>query len=131
MSQIDYLNTDLIIESSEDLTPIADDFGGDVVVMYNGKWGKVNRAAFEIAGIHHDADGTIQYFCSLIEGLDEKKRAIWDGCFSKVFDIGYESGSSAQTYSSVIKPETVKRVAVVGAAIEITIYPPIDKRTEH
>lgn len=131
MSKIDYLNTDLIIESSDDLTPIADDFRDDVIVMYNGKWGKVNRAAFEIAGIHSDANETIQYFCMLVEGLDKKLRSIWDSCFSKVFDIGYESGTSPQNYSSVIRPETLKRVAGIGAAIEITIYPPIDEREKH
>ncbi|RZB34119.1 MAG: hypothetical protein SRB2_03512 [Desulfobacteraceae bacterium Eth-SRB2] len=131
MSKIDYLNTDLIIESPDDLTPIAEDLGEDVVVMYNGKWGKVNRAAFEIAGVHSDANETIQYFCSLVEGLGEREQAIWDSCFSKVFDIGYESGTSAQNFSSVIRPGTVKRIAGIGAAIEITIYPPIDKRKKH
>lgn len=70
MSQIDYLNTDFITESSDDLTPIADDFGEDVIVMYNGKWAIVNRAAFEKAGIHNDTNETIQYFCSLFEGLN-------------------------------------------------------------
>ena len=52
MSHIHYLNTDLIIEASSDLSPIADAFGEDVNVMYTGEWGDVYRAAFEIAGTH-------------------------------------------------------------------------------
>ncbi len=131
MSQIHYLNTDLVIESQDDLTPIADSFGEDVIVMYNGKWGKINRASFEIAGVHSDANETIEYFCSLVEGLDEKERSIWDTCFSKIIDVGYESGTSSQNFSSVIRPGTIKRMAGIGAAIEITIYPPIDKREKH
>lgn len=131
MTQIDYLNTDLIIESSDDLTSIADDFGEDVIVLYKGKWGKLNRAAFEIAGIHSDANETISYFCSLVKGFNNKERAIWDSCFSKVFDIGYESGTSPHNYSSLRRADTLKRVADIGAAIEITIYLSIDKMKRH
>jgi len=131
MSEISYLNTDLIIESPEDLTPIARAFGEDVIVMYNGEWGKVNRAAFEIAGSYSDANDIIEYFCMLVESLNDAERRLWDSCFSKVFDIGYESGTSSQNYSSVIRPNTLKRIAGIGAGIEITIYPPIDKRKKH
>jgi hypothetical protein len=44
-----------LVESFDDLTPIADDFGEGVIAMYNGKWGKVDRAAFDIAGVPNEA----------------------------------------------------------------------------
>lgn len=130
MSQIHYLNTDLIIESPDKLSAIADAFGEDVIVMYNGQWGNIHRASFEVAGSHADANETIEYFCCLVENLDQQERAIWDTCFSKVFDIGYESGLSPQNYSSKLRSETIKRIAQIGAAVEITIYPPFTEKEE-
>ncbi|MCX5842253.1 MAG: hypothetical protein NT022_00625 [Deltaproteobacteria bacterium] len=125
-SEIRYLNTDLIIESPNDLSPIAESFGEEVIVLYNGAWGKVNRAIFEVEiSLHASANETIETFCALIEGLKEKERAIWDACFSKIFDIGFESGLTTQSFSSQINQDTIKRLAAIGASIEITIYPPI------
>jgi hypothetical protein len=125
MSQIRYLTVDLVIESSNDLTPIVDSFGEEVITLYNGKWSEFNRAIFEASGACCSAaNETIEFFCALVEGFTEKERLIWDSCFSKIFDIGYESGTEPQNYSSVVRPDTIKRIASIGAAIEITIYPP-------
>jgi len=128
MSEIGYLNTDLIIESPDDLTAIFDTFGDEVIVMYNGELGKVNRAAYGIAGSYSNANDILDFFCVLVEGFDETARSLWDSCSSKVFDFGNESGTSPQNYSSVIRPEVIKRISDIGAGIEITIYTPIDKR---
>jgi hypothetical protein len=121
MSHIHYLNTDLVIDAPRDLSLIVDAFGEDVIVMYHGEWGSVYRAAFEIAGAHAGADETIAYFCCLVENLKQHEQALWNTCFSKVFDIGYESGLSPQNYSSILRAATIQRIAGIGASIEITI----------
>ncbi|MEW6585496.1 MAG: hypothetical protein AB1442_07755 [Nitrospirota bacterium] len=127
MDSIRYLNTDFEISSPTDLTPLAEAFGGDVAVLYNGKWGEHFKAVFEINEFHSNANETIEFFCVLVENLNEQERLIWDNCFSKIFDIGYESGLSKQSYSSEIRPDVIKSVAKIGASIAITIYPPHDK----
>ncbi len=123
MNDVRYLNTDLLIKSREDLTPIVKSFGEDVFVLSNDKTGEFYYSYFEISGSHAAANEDIEYFCSLIEGLDEKERKIWDNSFYKIFDLGYESGDTTQSYSTDVKPETISRIAKCGASIRITIYP--------
>src|SRR2546421_3843446 len=109
--EVKYLNTDLEIESEADLSRIVNEFGEDVLVLHQGEMRGYQHASFEIGGTGSDADGVITYFCSLVEGLPDEVREIWDGCCSRVFDIGYESGTSPQNFRSEIRASTIKRVA--------------------
>lgn len=120
-----YLNTDLEIESGDDLSKIVDEFGDDVLVLHHGEIRGYQHAAFEIAGSTNStcADDIIDSFCALVEALSDEARATWDGCCSKAFDIGYESGTSAPNFHTEIRAGTVERVAKIGASIVITIYP--------
>jgi len=124
---IRYLNTDLEIETKSDLSKIVDEFGDDVSVLYHGEVRGYQHASFEIPGNTAGADETINSFCSLIENLPEEVREIWDGCCSRIIDVGYESGTSPQNFRSEIRAHTIQRVAAVGASIVITIYPLSDQ----
>lgn len=121
--EIQYLNTDLEIESKSDLSKIVGHFGDDVLVHHHGEIGGYQHASFSIAGGSTDANGTINYFCDLIESLPNEVREIWDGCCSRVFDVGYECGASPQNFRSEIRALTIARVGNVGASVAITIYP--------
>lgn len=120
---IHYLNTDLELESSNDLTPIVEAFGEDVFNLYNGEARGHFLASFEIAGSVDSPDAIIQYFCTLAESLDGKEKILWDSCFSKAFDIDYEGGTSHKSYTDEIRSNTLMRVAALGASIRITVYP--------
>ena len=117
-----YLNTDLEIESKEDLSRVVEEFGEDVVVLHSGEVRGYQHASFEIPGNTAGADETINHFCALVEGLGKEAREIWDGCCSRVMDVGYESGASPQNFRSEIRASTIQRVAAIGASIVITIY---------
>ncbi|HEX6188307.1 MAG TPA: hypothetical protein VFZ40_09515 [Pyrinomonadaceae bacterium] len=110
------------IESKSDLSKIVEHFGDDVLVHHHGEIGGYQHASFSIAGGGTDADGTINYFCDLIESLPNEVREIWNGCCSRVFDIGYECGAP-QNFRSEIRASTIARVGNVGASVAITIYP--------
>ena len=122
VSSIRYLNTDLDIESENDLTPIIEAFGEDVIVMHHGERHGLNIASFEISSYYRSANETIEYFCDLVENLSENERKIWNSCCSRTLDIGYECGSCNQSYHSEIRPDTIKRVADIGARLVVTIY---------
>jgi hypothetical protein len=124
---VQYLNTDLEIESKDDLARIVEEFGEDVLVLYHGETRGYQNASFEIAGGSADADSAINSFCTLIEQLPKAVREIWDGCCSRIFDIGYESGKSPQSFRSEIRAATMQRIAKIGAGVVVTIYP----ETEH
>jgi hypothetical protein len=120
---VHYINTDLDIESKQDLTRVVEEFGDDVIVLYHGEARGYQRASFEIAGNIDGADEVINYFCTLVESLPKDAREIWDNCVLRTLDIGYESGAEPRNFRSELRPGTIKRVADIGAGIIITIYP--------
>ena len=123
LMHVRYLNTDLEIESKNDLSTIVQEFGEDVSVLYCGEVRGYQHASFEVSGNSASADETINCFCSLVEALPKEAREIWDGCCSRVLDVGYQSGTSPQNFRSEIRASTIQRVAAIGASIVITIYP--------
>ena len=120
---IQYLNTDLEIESKSDLSKIVEEFGEDVLLHHHGEIRGYQHASFSLAGGSVDADATINSLCDLVLGLPKDVREIWDDSCSRVFDIGYESGKSPHTFRSEIRAGTIERVAKIGGSVVITIYP--------
>jgi hypothetical protein len=118
-----YLNVDLEIESENELSGIVQEFGEDVAVLYCGEVRGYQHASFEIPANRAGADETINHFCALVEGLTKEAREIWEGCCSRVLDVGYQSGTSPRNFRSEIRASTIQRVAAIGASIVITIYP--------
>ena len=119
-----YLNTDLDIESNEDLSVLIEDLGEDVIVLHHGLVKGVNHASFELA---HDTysgpDEVVCGYCNLIENLSPQGRAIWDKCFTRLIDLGFESGVSPSRYWFELRPSTITRVAAIGASLATSIYP--------
>jgi hypothetical protein len=120
--EVHYLNTDLEIESKDDLSRVVEEFGENVLVLHHGVIRGHHNASFAIAGSRDGVDEVINYFCSLVESLPAEVREIWDGCCSRILDIGYESGATPPNYRSEIRTSTIRRVAEIGASIVITIY---------
>ena len=81
------------------------------------------KASFEIAGSHAGPNEDINYFVALVDGLSPEARALWDGCYSRVFDLGYRSGSGTPSYRSELRPNTIHALAKLNATIVVTIYP--------
>jgi hypothetical protein len=121
--EVKYLNTDLEIESKHDLSRILEEFGEEILVHHHGEIRGYQHLSFSIAGSRSGADEVINYFCSLVDSLPEEVREIWDRSCSRVIDIGYESGTSPQSFRSEIKASTIQRVSEISASIMITIYP--------
>jgi hypothetical protein len=105
------------------LTPIVEQFGADTGLLYNGPWGENYRASFGNpsgpVGINED----LELFCDLIQNLKGEAKELWEDSFSKVFDLGFESGNTNQSYMLQINRSVIQRVAACGATIAITIYP--------
>jgi hypothetical protein len=120
---ISYVNTDLDLESGDDLGPIVEAFGEDVHALRHDRVEGVARASFEVSRVTGDADETVRIFCALVERLSPKVRALWDGCRSRVVDIAFESGDTPRSYSNVLPADTIGRLAALGIGVTITIYP--------
>lgn len=127
---VHFANVDLEVWSRESLQPLIDELGENVWNMGHFEFENKNiLASFEINPKSIDewkeveAEEIILKFCSLIENLPPETRRIWNGCYKRVFDIGFESGNTENSFQTEIKAETLKRVAEIEASIVVTIYP--------
>ena len=123
--EVRFLNVDLEIESSEDLQPLIDDLGENVSVLHHGDNGSgFNFVSFEVKPSgERDVDGIISSFCLYIENLSPEAKLIWDKCYSKKFDAGFQSGDFPRSYQTEIRADTINRISGIGASIVITVYP--------
>ena len=119
---IKFLNVDLDIESKQDISLMLKELGENILILHHEQNENFYFARLEIDRDVFNADKTINYFCDLIENLSENSRITWGGCISKIFDIGYESGKQQNNFTSKINSRTVKRIAKIGASLNITIY---------
>ncbi|WPD23196.1 MAG: hypothetical protein SD837_01270 [Candidatus Electrothrix scaldis] len=127
-----YLNTDFELMASVDLTPLVEAFGEDALVLYNGKWGKYYKASFESPyDGSSDPNDIISYFNELVTYLNEEEKSLYDSCFSKIFDIGFESGNSKFVCYSELRERTICILADLKARIGVTVYPYAPYPDEH
>ncbi|AQQ01450.1 hypothetical protein B0W48_17730 [Pseudoalteromonas aliena] len=124
MSEIHFLNIDLDIESKEDISPIVE-FWGDAVMVFRleeaeGVW----LGSFETS---EDAQNDIvNKYHQLITSLPPNLRAIWDRCIKRIFDFGFEAGSSPRVFQSALSQSSISKLAEIGGAITVTIYASAD-----
>jgi len=121
MSEIHFLNIDLDIESSTDISPLIQEWGNRISVHRNEEIDGVFYGSFETScsGVHR----IIDEYVSLINGLSHTSRIIWDTAQRRDFDFGYESGSEPNNYHSRIESEYINKLAKVGGSVVISIYP--------
>ena len=120
---IQFLNVDLELESEHDISRLVDNLGEDVMVMHHRTLRNYHHLACAItSGQTSGADELVNVFCTLIEQFPPDIKNLWEGSCSRIFDIGYESGNSPQSFRSELHASTLQRVASIGASIVITIY---------
>ena len=123
--RIEYLNTDLDLRSSEDLSPIADVFKSHGVFALHvthaddGLW----YAIFETKDSFEEPDPNIVKMLDAIESLKRTQRTIWSRCDFREFNIGYDCGDEPWSFNQGLSNETLSRIAAVGATLRWTLYP--------
>ena len=123
-----FANVDLDIYSKEDLRPLVDAMGDQVVEMWVGKVRRTYEAHLEVSRSHvvlRAPSSIILRFCELIRALPPAKRKIWGAAKKKSFDIGIYAPPRNRYYWSAVSPEAVRATADVGAQIAITVYGPM------
>ena len=118
-----FLNVDLVLAADRPLDLIADFLEKDVSTLFCGPYPSGFRATFEVNFEPESADAAMGAFCELIESFDEPTQKLWDACTGRELDIGFEAG--AASLETLIRPQTIARLARLGAGIRITIYPPV------
>jgi hypothetical protein len=118
-----FLNVDLEIESASKLHSLAAAMGKRVAVLHSGPASKPKRhlLALESARSLKNPDATIHALCSVVESLPPAERRVWQKA-RKEFDIGYELRASERSARFSLRPDTLERVAKLGATLTVTYY---------
>jgi hypothetical protein len=128
---ISYLNTDLDLVSTDDLSALVAvlDARG-VFALHAGRrddgfW----YATFETAEQHGEPEPNIAAMVSVVESLDETDRATWSRCTRREFHIGYDCGTTPWAFTQTLSSALLRRVAGVDASLRVTLYPNRDRDT--
>ena len=119
----DFLNVDLDVESVASLDLLVTEMGERVLVLYSGPAGKPKRTLLtvEACGNRKSPDPAIHALCTVVESLSPAAKRIWAAA-DKVFDVGYELRATEKCSRFKLRPDTLERVAKLGASLAVTYY---------
>ncbi|WP_315813594.1 hypothetical protein [Bradyrhizobium sp. SZCCHNR2028] len=119
-----FLNLDLVLTSRADLTPLITHLDQSIYVLHHQEHEQQFLLVLETNETEspHPIACTEQ-FLTVIEALPEPARALWDSCTSRTFSYGFEGGREFPALDTTIPADLVLRIAMLGAAIGITVYP--------
>jgi hypothetical protein len=123
--KISYLNTDLDLTSSADLTELAAAFkaaGVSPLHVTHGEDG-LWYATFETDEQHDQPEPNIAAMVMVAETLQEPLRSVWSGCTRREFNIGYDCGAEPWAFNQGLSSRLLEGIAAVGASLRITLYP--------
>ncbi|HEV3079026.1 MAG TPA: hypothetical protein VGY66_04580 [Gemmataceae bacterium] len=120
-----YLNTDLDLSSSDDLTALAAVFESRGVFPLHvargddGLW----YATFEVLDQHTEPEPNIAVMVAVVESFGEPHRSVWLGCTLREFNIGYDCGAEPWAFNQGLSCGLLGRMAAIGASLRFTLYP--------
>jgi hypothetical protein len=123
--QTRYINTDLDLFSTVDLTPLTAAFESQgvfalhVTSREDGCW----SAILETDAQYEDPESNIAAILSVIEKFDEPERGVWQSLKLREFNIGYDCGIEPWAFNQGLSNALLQRVAEVGASLRVTSYP--------
>ena len=121
-----FIGVQLEIESPRPLGHLLHSFSGTEVVSVDYHESTRGFAvAFEHAGSGMSTDPDIQIadFCDKIMGFKDDARTVWHSAYRRTFNVGYEIDDSSESFRSELDPQTIERIARVGASVIVAIYP--------
>ncbi|WP_139020652.1 hypothetical protein [Bradyrhizobium sp. ORS 285] len=117
-----FLNLDLVLRSKSDLTELIAHLDQGVYVLHHQEHEQEFLLVLETTDALDPIVCTEQ-FLTVIEALPEPAKALWNGCTSRTFSYGSEGGREFPALDITIPADLVLRIAALGAAIGITVYP--------
>jgi hypothetical protein len=121
-----FLNLDLEMESSTDLSQLAEELGRRAILLYHGPILNGYRLSLEPAidgTVNADAAMCTEHFLGMLESLTANCAEEFRGCRSRVFDYGFDGGLEANRIHAELTSSQLARIAALGVDVRITIYP--------
>lgn len=120
MSDTQFLNIDLDLESKHDIRPLAEAWGEDVFTFRLDNDDGIWRGSFET--MEDDAEKIIDKYYQLVTGLSPALRELWDSASQRIFDIGFEAGSDPRVFQAHLSDQAVAKIHSIGGSLTVTIY---------
>lgn len=117
-----FLNVDLDVVSSRSLECLAKQLGNGAMVLHSGPIGRRHLLRVESSRSRRTPDSAVRDLCRAIEALPSEVRRVWDDAEKKEFNVGFELKTDLREVQVPLKPETVKRIAGLGATVAFTCY---------
>lgn len=125
---IQYVNTDLDLCASCDLTPLTRALEARGVRPLNveqssdGIWYSTLEVTNDVEP--DEPETTVRVMLDAIESIDGAAREIWKTCSKREFNIGFDCGDEPWAFNNGLTDSTIKRMAGVDTSLRITLYPP-------
>ncbi len=123
--KIQYITTDFEFESTENLNPIIQEIGDELVLQLNEWVNGEYCVSFSGTGseTYNEPEQTINEFCHLIESLSNESRKLWNSCAKRIADIAFESGHEPNHATYNLSEILIERLNKLKIGVAITIYP--------
>ncbi|MGV9415704.1 hypothetical protein ACWDOP_37910 [Nocardia sp. NPDC003693] len=121
-----FLNIDVEVRDTADLTELRTAFGDAISVLHEGSDPDGSFVFTFEAGTDHSDDpaAVAAALCALIEALPDPARTRWHAVADRVFDLGYEAELTGPVTSPVFPAPLLRRLADLDVRLAVSIYAP-------
>lgn len=126
-----FLNVDLMIESDEDLSVLANEVeaGNDAYVLHFDP-NMPGHLSLEAEGDHRKPETTIRALLRVLAGLSSESKELWSRANRRVFDVGYEAGKEDRGFQFNLSEKSVAAIASAKGTIAYAIYPHFEEEAD-
>ncbi len=123
---IQYLNTDLDLKSSNDLSGLTAALESSGVFPLHVECGEDGNwhGTFETDIHFEEPEQTIAVMLSALESLAPSCREAWEQCFLRELNVGYDCGDKPWAFNQGLSKELLGRMANAGTSLRVTLYSP-------
>lgn len=121
-----FINVDLELRSSVELTPLRNCFRPAVHELHYGEFEGEFLLVVELVVEAHLGTSALRCtdgLLALVESMPPALRSLWDRCDSRRFDYGFEGGFEGRACAIVIDVVRLRRMAALGIELAMTSYP--------
>jgi hypothetical protein len=124
-NKITYLNTDLDLRSTHDISKLASFFEErgmkllSVTATEDATW----NATIEPDDHYDEPSKSIDTLLTVVESLPKPLQTDWFGCSIREFNIGYDCGDEPWAFNQAIPSDLLGRLAKASGTLRITLYP--------
>jgi hypothetical protein len=116
-----FLNLDLELRSSENLTLLASHFESCAIVLFNGVF-KLAREPL-VGGLNESPQVCTNELVQTINNLPDAPMKSFRGCNKRIFDFGFESSVQAPPFTIDILPTRLSKISQLEIDLRAARYP--------